>query len=270
VLGLMPDAELHRLMDIHCQSIPLPPEGLVLSEKLGEVLGLRVGDALRVEVLEGVRPVAELPVVGLIADFAGTAAYMQRDAMNRLMREGDVVSGAFIAADSAQIGELHRELKNAPRVASVLIKGSTMRSFRDTIGENLLRMRSFIAFFAAIIAIGVVFNSARISLAEQSRELATLRVIGFTRREVSFLLFGELGLLTAVAIPVGMLVGYGLAYLLIKFSYNTELFRMPLVVNRSTFGSAAVVTLTAALGSGLIVRRMLDQLDLVTVLKTKE
>ncbi len=270
VLGLMPDAELHRLMDIHCQSIPLPPEGLVLSEKLGEVLGLKVGDALRVEVLEGVRPVADLPVVGLIADFAGTAAYMQRDAMNRLMREGDVVSGAFIAADSAQIGELHRELKNAPRVASVLIKGSTMRSFRDTIGENLLRMRSFIAFFAAIIAIGVVFNSARISLAEQSRELATLRVIGFTRREVSFLLFGELGVLTAVAIPVGMLVGYGLAYLLIKFSYNTELFRMPLVVNRSTFGFAAVVTLTAALGSGLIVRRMLDQLDLVTVLKTKE
>ena len=270
VLGLMPDAELHRLMDIHCQSIPLPPEGLVLSEKLGEVLGLKVGDALRVEVLEGVRPVADLPVVGLIADFAGTAAYMQRDAMNRLMREGDVVSGAFIAADSAQIGQLHRELKNAPRVASVLIKGSTMRSFRDTIGENLLRMRSFIAFFAAIIAIGVVFNSARISLAEQSRELATLRVIGFTRREVSFLLFGELGLLTAVAIPVGMLVGYGLAYLLIKFSYNTELFRMPLVVNRSTFGFAAVVTLTAALGSGLIVRRMLDQLDLVTVLKTKE
>jgi len=270
VLGLTPDAELHRLMDIDSRRISVPPDGIVLSKKLGEVLGVKLGDRLRLEVLEGERPVADLPVVGLVADFAGTAAYMQRDTMNRLMREGDVVSGAFVAADAARVDQLYSELKNAPRVASVLIKGSAIRSFRETVAENLLRMRSFIILFAAVIAVGVVFNSARITLAERSRELATLRVIGFTRAEISFLLFGELALLTALAMPIGMIVGYGLAWFLIEFSYDTELFRMPLVVNRSTYGFAVVVTLTAAVGSALVVRRMVDRLDLVAVLKTKE
>lgn len=270
ILGLEPDAELHRLMDIHCRQVALPPEGLVLSEKLGEVLDIQIGDTVRVKVLEGERPEVDVPVVGLITDFAGTAAYMRRDALNRLMKEGDVVSGAFVAADVGSIDQLYTELKNAPRVASVLIKGSTMRSFRDTVGENLLRMRSFVALFAGVIAVGVVFNSARISLAERSRELATLRVIGFTRAEISFLLFGELGLLTLIAIPAGMVMGYVLASLLIQFSYDTELFRMPLVIDRSTYGFAAVVTLTTAVGSALLVRRMLDRLDLVAVLKSKE
>jgi len=270
VLGMDSKPELHRLMDIDSHSIVLPPTGIVLSEKLGQVLELQVGDTLHLEVLEGKRPQIDLPVVGLIKDFAGTAAYMHRDAMNRIMGEGSIVSGAFVAADSSRIDQLFRDLKQAPRVASVLIKGSTMRSFRDTVGENLLRMRSSIVIFASVIAVGVVFNSARIAFDERSRELATLRVIGFTRAETSFLLFGELAIITTFAIPLGLIFGYGLAFLVIRFSYDTELFRMPLVVNRSTYGFAAVVTVAATIGSTLIVRRMLDQLDLVAVLKAKE
>lgn len=270
VLGLISGAELHRLMDIDCQSLALPAEGLVLSKKLGDVLGVRVGESVQVEVLEGERPTVQLPVTGLIKDFAGTAAYMHINSMNRLMREGHVVSGAFVAADSAQVDRLYGELKNAPRVASVLIKGGAIRGFRETVAENILRMRSFIIFFAAVIAVGVVYNSARISLAERSRELATLRVIGFTRAEISLLQLGELAVLTTAAIPLGLLLGYGLAAFLIHFSYDTELFRMPLVVDRSTYGFAAVVTLLATAGSALIVRRMIDRLDLIAVLKSKE
>ena len=270
VLGIQPAAELHRLLDINCQPVPLPPHGLVLSKKLGEVLRVRIGDRLRVEVLESDRPEVDLPVVGLVTDFAGTAAYMQLSAVNRLMREGDVVSGAFVMAHANPHDSLYTELKNAPRVATVLIKGSAIRSFRETVAENLLRMRSFIIIFASVIAVGVVFNSARISLAERSRELATLRVIGFTRAEISFLLLGELALLTSLAIPLGLMFGYGLSAFLIYYSYDTELFRMPLVIDRSTYGFAVVVTLAAALGSALIVRRMIDRLDLIAVLKSKE
>jgi putative ABC transport system permease protein len=270
ILGIEPDAELHRLMDIRCRRIPLPENGLVLSEKLAEVLSVGLGDSLRVEVLEGERPNLDLPVVGLVKDFAGTAAYLRRDTMNRMMREGDVVSGAFVAADAGSQKELYTDFKQTPRVASVLIKGAAIRSFRGTVAESILRMRSFIIVFASVIAAGVVFNSARISLAERSRELATLRVIGFTRSEVSFLLFGELLLLAAAAIPVGMAAGYGLAAFVIYFSYDTELFRMPLVINRSTYGFAATVTALAVLGSALVVRRLLDRLDLVAVLKSKE
>jgi len=270
ILGLAPEAELHQLRDIHGRHVPIPDQGIVLSKKLAEVLRLQVGDRLRVEVLEGERPAVDLPVVGLVADFAGTAAYMHRTAVNRLMREGDVVSGAFVAADGDQLGSLYTELKNAPRVASVLIKGAAIRSFRETVAENILRMRSFVIVFAAVIAVGVVFNSARISLAERSRELATLRVLGFTRAEISFLLLGELALLTALALPIGMVCGYWLAAFVIRFSYDTELFRMPLVIDRSTYGFAATVTVAAACGSAFVVRRLIDRLDLIAVLKSKE
>jgi putative ABC transport system permease protein len=243
---------------------------LVLSEKLGEVLGVRVGDTVRVEVLEGVRSEAELPVRALVTDFAGTAAYIERGAANRLMREGDIVSGSFVAADAQTQNRLFAELKNAPRVATVLIRGAAIRSFRETIAENILRMRSFIVLFASVLAVGVVFNSARISLAERSRELASLRVLGFTRGEASFLLLGELGILTAVGIPIGLVCGYWLAAFVIDLSYDTELFRMPLVIDRSTYGFAAAVTAAAAAGSALVVRRLIDRLDLIEVLKSKE
>jgi putative ABC transport system permease protein len=269
-MGLPAGGRLYRVVDIDRREVPLPSGGVVLSEKLAEVLAVRVGGLVTVEVLEGRRPVRTVPVTGLVADFAGIAAYMDIRAANRLMEEGDAISGAFLAVDPGRMGEIYAQLKRAPRVASVAVKGATLASFRETIAENLLRMRLFNVFFAGVIAVGVVYNAARIALSERSRELATLRVIGFTRAEISLILLGELALLTLVAIPIGLLLGYGLAAAVIVLAYDTELFRIPLIIGRSTYGFAALVTLAAALASGLLVRRLLDRLDLVAVLKSKE
>jgi putative ABC transport system permease protein len=184
------------------------------------------------------------------------------------MEEGPRVSGAFLAADRTDV--LYRRLKNTPRVASVTIKGAALTSFRRTVAENLLRMRLFNVAFACVIAFGVVYNSARITLAERSQELATLRVLGFGRGEISLILLGELAVVTLAAVPVGLVLGRVLAGLVVVLAYDTELFRIPLVIGRSTYGFAAAVTLAAALVSGLIVRRMLDRLNLIAVLKSKE
>jgi putative ABC transport system permease protein len=270
LMGLPTHGRLYRVVDIGRREVPLPAGGVLLSEKLAAVLAVRVGDLVTVEILEGRRPVREVPVTGLVADFAGVAAYMDIRAVNRLMEEGDVISGAFLAADPSRMDALYAELKSSPRLASVTIKGATLASFRKTIAENLLRMRLFNVIFAGVIAVGVVYNAARIALSERSRDLATLRVIGFTRAEISFIQLGELAILTLVAIPIGLLLGYGLAALVIKLAYDTELFRIPLIIGRSTYGFAATVTTAAALTSGLIVRRLLDRLDLVAVLKSKE
>lgn len=272
-LGLMalePAARLYRVVDVHRRVIPLPAAGVVLSEKLAQVLGVGIGDRVTLEILEGRRPVRTVAVAGLVADFTGIAAYMARSAANRLMEEGDVLSGGFLAVDGARLNDLYRELKSAPRVASVAIKKATLESFRATVAENLLRMRSFNVIFAGIIAFGVVYNNARIALSERSRELATLRVIGYTRAEISMILLGELAILTAVAIPAGLAIGYGLAAWVVQGTYDTELFRIPLVVGRFTFAFAAAVTALAALVSGLVVRGRLDRLDLVGVLKSRE
>ncbi|MGE5191355.1 MAG: ABC transporter permease [Deltaproteobacteria bacterium] len=270
IVGFEPQGRLFRLIDIKRRVIPLPPDGLVLSTKLAELLGVAPGDFVTVEVLEGLRPVEKMQVKGVVSDFQGTAAYMNIDAMRRLMHEGDAISGAYITADANAIDHLYARLKEAPRVAGVTVKGAALRSFQQTIAENLLRMRTFNIIFASIIAFGVVYNNARISLSERSRDLATLRVIGFTTGEISTILLGEQALLTVAAVPVGMLAGYGLAALVINLAYDTELFRIPLIVDRWTYAFATAVTLAAALASGLVVRRRLYRLDLVAVLKARE
>ena len=269
ILALPAGGDIFRLMDSSEEQVHLPPGGLVLSKKLADLLDCGLDDLVQVEVLEGERPVRQLPVTGLINEFAGTNAYMDIDAARRLMREGSTVSGAYLIVDSKYEDLLFAELKETPRVAGVAVKEAAVKSFQDTVAENFNRMKMFNVIFACIIAFGVVYNTARISLAERSRELATLRVIGFTRAEISMILLGELAVLTLVAIPLGLVLGYIFAALVVV-ALETDMFRIPLVINSTTYGLAALVVIIAALGSGLAVRRRLDHLDLVAVLKAKE
>jgi len=179
------------------------------------------------------------------------------------------LTGAFLTVQNDRAEELYRTLKNTPRISGVTIKEASVQSFRETIAENLGNIRFFNMLFATIIAFGVVYNSARISLAERSRDLATLRVIGFTRAEISAILLGELALLTLAAIPLGMAIGYVFAAWA-TLGLDTEVYRIPLVIGRKTYGFAVLVVLVGTAVSGLIVRRRLDHLDLVSVLKTRE
>lgn len=268
LMGLQRERDLVRLLDRHEQEIPLPEDGVLMSAKLSELLNVGIGEMLTVEVLEGRRPVAQVPVSGLIEDYTGLSVYMNIDAVHRLMREQDAVSGVHMLVDSARERELFIQLKQTPRVAAVTIRDAAIRSFEETIAENLLTMRAITVVFATIIAFGVVYNSARISLAERGRELATLRVIGFTRGEISLILLGELALVTFLAIPLGVVFGYGLGWLMIH-ALETEHQRLPFVIGMRTYGFAIAVTLIASMASGLIVRRRLDRLDLIEVLKTR-
>jgi putative ABC transport system permease protein len=269
IIGLSPGGRLYRTLDVHERLVPLPSDGLLLSSKLAELLGVRLGDRILVEVLEGEQPVREVPVSALVTEYGGTNAYMDMRALHKLLREGDLVAGAFMTVQRDRQDELYRALKNTPHVSGITIKEASVNSFKKTIAENLGRIRFFNILFATVIAFGVVYNSARISLAERSRDLATLRVIGFTRAEISAILLGELAVVTLAAIPLGLLVGYGFAWWAVQ-GLDTEVYRIPLIVHRATFGFAAVVVLAGAAVSGLIVRERLDHLDLIAVLKTRE
>lgn len=269
IMGLDRSDGLFRLMDAEERVVALPNEGILLSAKLAELLAAEIDDVLTVEVLEGRRQTYQVPVTGLITEFNGTNAYMNRAALSRMLREGPTISGAFMSIDERDESKLFAELKETPRAAGVGIKSAVIQSFEDTIAENLLRMRLFNIGFATIIACGVVYNTARISLSERSRELATLRVIGFTRGEISTILLGELAILTGLAIPVGSLLGYLFAAWA-STGMDTELYRIPLVVDRSTYAGAILTVVIATTVSGLLVRRKLDHLDLVAVLKSKE
>ncbi|MGD9855716.1 MAG: ABC transporter permease [Planctomycetaceae bacterium] len=269
ILGLDDERELLRLIDARENQAKLPPHGLMLSDKLAEVLQVNVGDTLTVEVLEGERPTWHVPVTALIYEFAGTNAYMNREALDRLLREQGSISGAYLRVDGNVIDTLYRQLKETPRVAAVTLKDAALEGFRNTVAENQYKMQAFNIMFACIIAFGVVYNTARISLSERSREMGTLRVIGFTRTEVSTILLGELAVLTLAAIPLGYGIGYAFALAMVQ-AFESEMFRIPLVISAETVAFASGVTITASVISGLIVRRRIDQMDLVSVLKQKE
>ncbi|MBL9214978.1 MAG: FtsX-like permease family protein [Opitutaceae bacterium] len=269
LLGLAEDRELLQLRDTAERVVAVPADGLLLSEALARLLDVRRGDVLQVQVLEGSRPVRSLAVTDTLRDFSGLSAYMDLAALNRFMREGRLLSGAFLRIDPAAEARLHARLKATPRVAGASSQHAALRGFQDTLSENLLRMRLFNVAFAGIIAFGVVYNAARITLSERARELATLRVIGLTRAEVSGTLLGEVALLTLAALPLGLGLGRLLAGLAVK-ALETETQRFPLVVASSTYAAAAVTVLAAALVSGLVVRRRIDGLDLVAVLKSRD
>lgn len=269
LLGLPPDGDLFHILDAETKLVPLPPEGVVLSEQLAKTLQISLGSSVSVEVLDGKKQTGELIVTALVSDFAGSNAYLSLDALHDFLQEGPSISGAYLQVDDNQIDHLYGTLKQTPRVAGVSVSSAARESFEETIGENLMMMTAFNILFSCVIAFGVVYNTARISLAERSRELATLRVIGFTRGEISTILLGELSILTVAAIPLGLTIGYGFAWFL-TVAIQTDLYRIPLVVSPFTFGYAASVVLTASMISGLMVRGSIEQLDLISVLKSRD
>ncbi|HKX26396.1 MAG TPA: FtsX-like permease family protein, partial [Blastocatellia bacterium] len=267
--GLENRADLWRLVDADYRLHELPPEGMLLTTKLAEVLGVGPGDSLTVEVLEGQRPVRQVVVIGTMDDLIGMSAYLELGALNRLMREGGTVSGLHLTVDRKALPELYSALKAMPAVRSVIVPGSMLNNFNETVGRTIGTSTGVLIFFAGIIAFGIVYNGARIALSERGRELASLRVLGFTQGEVAQMLLGEQALLTFLAIPLGWIWGYGLSWL-ITWAIDTELMRLPLVMSGRTWARASIVVVVAGLLSGLLVIRRLRRLDLVEVLKTRE
>jgi putative ABC transport system permease protein len=269
ITGLAPESDLQQLMSDTRQPIDVPPLGLMLTEKLASMMDAKAGDTIRVDVLEGRRPTIEIPVTKIAQQYIGIGAYMNRTALNRLLKEGPVVSLVHVQADRAQEAELFAALKEIPALLGLMIKRTSLESFYDTVRKHLDTTIAAYIGFASVIAIGVIYNAARISLSERARELASLRVLGFTQREVAFILAGELGILTWAALPLSALFGYLLAAVMVD-QFDTELFRLPFVIHPATYGYAILVVIFSAAISAWAVIRRVANLDLVAVLKTRE
>jgi putative ABC transport system permease protein len=221
ITGSAAAPHLNRVVTRDGRAVTLAPDGLVLSSMLGDILGVTAGDTVQVEVLEGARPIRDVPVAALVDDTLGLQAYMEIDSLHRMMREGHVLTGAALTIDPAATDRFYRAVKLVPAVAGVAMTSIMLQNFRDTMAENMTMQITINVVFAAIIAFGVVYNAARVSLSERERELASLRVLGFTRGEISLILLGELAILTLVALPFGAAIGYGLGQLIMA-GFNNE------------------------------------------------
>jgi putative ABC transport system permease protein len=269
ITGFDPDSTLRTILDVDLKPLQLPAEGLILTDYLARMLKLEIGDVVVAEVLEGTRPTLELPVVGLVKEFMGVGAYTHIDFINHAMDEGNVINGAWLAVDPAMDESVYRALDERPGVAGVNVRKLGIKNFYDTMAKTLLTFTLVSTLLAATIAFGVVYNSARIALSERSRELASLRVLGYTQGEVAYILLGELAVLTVCAIPVGFVVGRALcAYM--ASNLESDLYRVPLILEPGTYSFAASVIIVSAFVSGLIIKFKLNRLDLIEVLKTRE
>ncbi|MEY5100794.1 MAG: hypothetical protein RJA36_3513 [Pseudomonadota bacterium] len=260
---------LKRLLDQDLRPVALPREGLLLTDYLAGMLQVRPGDTLEVEFLEGRRERLELPVAATVKEFLGVGAYASRDWLNALLREGDLVSGAWLAVDPEAKAGLLEALRGRPRVAGVGDRAAAIASFHDTMAENILTFTLIMTFMAASITIGVAYNAARITLAERARDLASLRILGYTQAEVRRLLLGELATLSLGALLPGFGLGWALSALLMA-GFQSDLYRIPLALAPQDFALAGAVMLAAAALSAWLVARRLGRLDLIAVLKTRE
>jgi putative ABC transport system permease protein len=267
--GIPAGAYLRRVIDTDLRPIPIPPQGIMLTTQLGDLLRARPGDEVVVEVMEGRRRTRAVTVAGLAEQYIGVGAYMELATLNRLVGEGQAISGAYLLIDDGRGAELNRALRDRPAVASIVAQDRAVEAYLDTAAETILVFMGILTLFAGVIAFGVVYNSMRIALSERDRELASMRVLGFRRREVAYILLGEAAVLVLAAIPLGFLMGVGLAHLTVA-GLQSDMFAFPVVFSRSTFGLAAAVVLASALLSAILVRRQVNRLDLIGVLKTRE
>ena len=264
--GLPERGTLSRVIDAYPQQFTLPPRGIIMSAKLASVLQLSTGDSVNARVLEGREREITIPIVGLAEDFAGIACYMEIHALNRLLLEGDCISGAHVVVDKARWPQFLAGVKETPRIAGCIIKDSLREGFRKTTAESIGLLQKIYMLFATIVAFGIIYNSARISLSERARELATLRVLGFSRGEVGAVLVGELVVLTLVALPAGLIIGSAFAKGILT-AVNTETVRLPLVLTTENYAFAVLVVASASAVSAVFAARKLADIDLVSALK---
>ncbi|MBL0726579.1 FtsX-like permease family protein [Piscinibacter sp. HJYY11] len=269
IRGYAARPELYRLIDVAGKELALDGRGLVLTDRLADKLGVRVGDPVRVKILEGRERTLELVVGATVRDMMGLNAYMDRTALNRALGEGDLSTGFVLALERGTEPQALEASKALPRIAGAWSKTTMLRNMQEISARNVRIMSTILTAFASVIAVGVVYNNARIALAERAWELASLRVLGFTRGEVSGLLLGELALVIALALPLGMLLGWGLTHTVTEL-LKSDQFLFPVVIRARTYAWAALCVVAAGVASALVVRRRIDRLDMVSALKTRD
>ncbi len=261
--------DLSQVLDLDLDALSLPQSGIVLSERLAWKLGARTGDLVQLSLLEEGGRQVDVPVTLINQTYTGLSAHMRLDQLDELSSLGPRRSGAYLRLDPLRLDEIYADIKQMPAAASLALRETSLRLFRETIRQNIFVMTTVYVVLSVIIAFGVVYNSARIQLSERARELASLRVLGFTGGEVATVLGLELAIIVALAQPVGWLLGAGFSWAVVQ-GFQSDVFRVPFILERQAFGWSSIVVVLAGILSGMIVIRRVFNLDLVSVLKARE
>jgi len=269
LIGVPEGASLNRVLDENMIAVQPRSDGLTLSQLIAGKLDVGLGDTVRVQASDGHRATATLPVVSIVKPYLAASAYLDLDTLGRVLREPDRVTAAYLLLDSKQRKAFSARAKELPTIMAVSFLDNARESMRKLLEQGSGFFASLFVVFSSLMAAGVAFSSARVTLAEQERDLATLRVLGFSRAEASYVLLAEIGALLVVALPLGVVLGTLLSRWLMS-QFETELFAFPYVTNATVYGKSALFVAMAVIAATLVVRRGVDRLDMVGVLKSRD
>lgn len=270
VIGVDADAQLRQVANLDAQVLPIAEGGLTLSAALSRVLVAGVGDTVDLEFLDGRGRRGSQVVASVVEDLTGNAIYVPVAALVELVGAGEAVTGADLQVDPTLEAALFDQLVQAPGVQSVRARDRMRESFDATVRKSFHIVLTTLVLVAAALAAGTTYNSGRVTLSERARDLASLRVLGFTRGEVSRILFGELGVLGVIGLPLGILIGIGFAWATVQSLGRDEMFRMPLVIGPRSIALGLLIPVVAGVLSVWPLRRRVNRLDLIESLKTRE
>jgi putative ABC transport system permease protein len=266
--GLERGASIYRLVDVRGRALVVPPDGVTISASLAQTLEANVGDTLQIELLEQLKT-RSVVVAAMIDEMTSPNAYMEIGALGRLAGEGAQANSVYLRLAGRETPALLSGLRDMPRVGSVASRAAMLETYDRMMARSFRINTTVIVIFATVIAVGVVYNGARIALSERGRELASLRVLGFTTREVGRLLLGEQGIVALLALPIGWLLGWMFGGYLVH-AFESEHYQVPFVSRSGTYVFASVVVVAASAAAGALMYRRAARLDLVAVLKTRE
>ena len=269
ITGLAPDPELNRALDASLRPIILRPEGIVLSVPLAEILGVGIGDRLKLEIREGRQPIVTTHVAGIADSLIGSPAFMDLEALGRHTGDAERLSGAFISIVDGWEATVYADLKDTPAVAGISLRSEAEKAFQKVMDEGAGSARFVMGLMAFAITFGIVYNVARVAQDESARDLASLRVMGFSHGEASFVLLGELAVVTLIALPIGIGLGSLLSHQ-IAAGFSTDLYQVPVIYAPKAIGSSISVVVVAAVFSGWLVQRSIRGSDITLALKTRE
>jgi putative ABC transport system permease protein len=269
ITGLEPGARLARPLGPHGHAIPFEGRGLIVSDVLARRLGVEQGEFLHVQITDGRAPAISLPITALAEDYSGDAVYIARDELNRLMADGNLASGAHLQLQPDHRAAFYRAIERIPLIVATSSRDDTVRNWRTAMVEAFRVSMTFYVGFAGAIAFGVAYNTSRIALSERARDLATLQVLGFERRDCAYILLGELAVLSLIAIPIGLVGGNGLARGLVA-AYSRDELRLPLVLTAQSYAVSLTAFVAAVILAAVLVGARVWAFDLVAVLKTRE
>jgi putative ABC transport system permease protein len=270
VTGMIRNNILNTPLDKNGTPVAIPETGLILSKKLAEILYLKTGDHVRLRPLIGRRTEVIASVAGIVDTYLGLSAYADIGYLSRLL--GEELSANIVLGKTCNKSEwknLYSALKKRPAVVGISERTRSLTQMDERFGKVMGTMIFMTVFFAGLIAFGSILNTALVSLSERSREVGTLRVLGYTPAQITWIFSGESHLLNSVGIVLGLIAGIGLSKL-VSAAYSTELYRFPSVIYPSRLVISAILMFFFITLAQLIIYRMITRFPWLEVLKVKE